>query len=1048
VLLAGVGTYAANIDADHADYAHFRLHSSGHRIEPFVGCDSPFGCRLRDAHDLCTESLPIDVAQGVDVRSDEARIGSMSGDRAVRAVTEDVEIAIGKRALFLSEIAKRLLAPYSSIVDDGSVEHRTRLIDGAAISIRGSGAARNRNERQNENGSRNPHRTHLLLLQQPYTLLTHQNMQIASGARLAQYEIAAPLGRGGMGAVYRARDMNLGRDVAVKVLPDEFTFDPERMARFEREAHVLASLNHPHIATIYDFAELNGAKFLVMELVDGETLESRMSVGPIPPAEAIAIARQIADALEVAHEKGIVHRDLKPANVMITDDGKVKILDFGLARTNDSSGRDSDLSHSPTIARLATQAGVILGTAAYMSPEQARGKRVDKRSDIWSFGVILWEMLTGERLFRGETVSDTLASVLTREPDYSKLPAATPPNIVWVLRRSLERDPKRRLRDAGDVALCLDDAEPGGATPAARSRKRSLVAGAALAVLLLALALGGAVLASRHSELPQPLHVSIFPPQGTRLALSGIQPGPPIVSPDGRFVLLTLDTAGGKRRLWLRDLVTGEGRWIEGTDGASYPFWSFDSKQIGFFADTQMKRIPISGGPPIALAHAPNAKGGAWSPQNVILYAPAFNSPIYRVPAEGGTPVQVTTVGVAGGDSGHRFPQFLDGGKRFMYLQKKRGETGHRMVVRPLDEASETTILEVDQNAFAAGGHLFFRRDRTLMAQPFDSKRGVLEGSAIPVAVHVKTIPGANRLIADASERVIILQRGELRNLAQLAWVDRSGNVIEKIGEPLEFTNVTLSPDGSRIAARIDLDIWIIDVPSGNRERVTFDSSIRSAAIWSPDGKRIAYTWSAGGPLEIHVSALPADGASRAVVKMSFPNALLRPSHWSPDGTAILYEEEDTIGNSTKVMLVRLDDGSTTTVNEGTVRFPNPRFSPDGRWISYSNSDGQGTPTVYVVTYPQLHRRWQIGQGEAGSWRSDGQEFFFEDMDGWVQAVPLRVLGENFAWGQSARLFQVSDHAMTGDGTRFLITQNLDDGKNEPVELIVNWRAMVAPARR
>jgi eukaryotic-like serine/threonine-protein kinase len=872
-------------------------------------------------------------------------------------------------------------------------------------------------------------------------------MQLVSGVRLAQYEISAPLGRGGMGAVYRARDMNLGRDVAVKVLPDEFTLDPERLARFEREAHVLASLNHPHIATIYDFAELEGAKYLVMELVDGETLEARMATGPLPPAEAIAIAGQIAIALATAHEKGIVHRDLKPANVMITDEGSVKILDFGLARISDGNAKDSDLSHSPTIARMATQAGVILGTAAYMSPEQARGKRVDKRSDIWAFGVILWEMLTGDRLFKGETVSDTLASVLTREPDFTRLPGATPSGVVWVLRRSLERDPKRRLRDAGDIALALEDRDLGGVTATNTQRKRSWLVGGALLLLVLALALGGGWVASRWTQPPDPLHVSISPPEGTRLALSGIQPGTPVVSPDGRFVLLTLDTPGGKRRLWVRDLVTGEGRWLEGTDGASYPFWSFDSRHIGFFADTQLKRIPASGGPAINLAHAPNAKGGTWSRENVVLYAPAFNSAIYRVSAMGGAPVQVTTVSVAGGDSGHRFPQFLADGRRFMYLQKKRGETGHRMVVRPLDDATETTILEVDQHAFAAGGYLFFRRDRTLMAQPFDSKRGLLEGSPVPVAAHVKTIPGANRLIADASDRVLVLQRGELRNLAQLLWVNREGIAIAKIGEPVDVTNVTLSPDGTRIAARIDLDIWVIDVASGNRERVTFDASIRSAAVWSPDGKRIAYTWSAGGPLEIHVSTLPVEEPSRPVVKQSFPNALLRPSHWSPDGKAILYEEEDTIGNATKVMLVRLEDGSTTIVNEGSVRFPNPRFSPDGRWISYANSDGEGNPTVYVATYPQLHRRWQVGKGEFGSWRNDAQEFFFEDMDGWVQAVPLQAHGENFAWGQPARLFQVADHAMTIDGTRFLISQDLNEGKNEPVELIVNWRSMVEPGR-
>ncbi len=657
-------------------------------------------------------------------------------------------------------------------------------------------------------------------------------MALNAGTRLGTYEITALLGAGGMGEVYRARDARLNRDVAIKVLPDALADDPDRLARFQREAHVLASLNHPNIGAIYGLEESGTARALVLELVDGPTLADRIAEGPLPLDETLSVARQVADALEAAHDQGILHRDLKPANIKLTKDGRVKVLDFGLAKALEpvtgSVRLQPDLTASPTITSPAmTLGGVILGTAAYMSPEQAKGKPVDKRSDVWAFGCVLYEMLTSRRPFAGEDVTDTIVAVLSKEPDWTALPSSTPEALTRLLRRTIEKDRKRRLSDIADARLEIDEAGrpvPLIAAPVRPVAERRGLERAFWAVAVLIAAVTGAAMISMWRENAGALtfQFEIFPAANSTIVAGLPEEGglPLAVSPDGTRVVFVATTADGTNVLWLRPLDALTAQPMQGTEGASSPFWSPDSRWIAFFADRKLKKISASGGPPTPLCDAPGNRNGTWGPNGSILFSPTNSAPIQRVSEEGGIPVPVTVL--AENETGHVRPTFLPDGRHFLYSSYFAGQTADVSIyLASVDSPARKLLVKGDTaNVAFASGHVLFVRETTLMAQRFDVERLALDGEPFPIVENVLTAlnPGFG-VFSASTNGVLVYQAGSGGYRASsLRWVDRSGKEIEEVSASGNFIDLDLSHDG-KFAAVTSLergqrspDIWIYDL--------------------------------------------------------------------------------------------------------------------------------------------------------------------------------------------------------------------------------------------
>ncbi|TFG40341.1 MAG: serine/threonine protein kinase, partial [Candidatus Aminicenantes bacterium] len=719
--------------------------------------------------------------------------------------------------------------------------------------------------------------------------------------KIGGYRILSPLGAGGMGEVWRAEDEKLGREVALKLLPGEFAGDPERMARFEREAKVLASLNHPNIATLFgletvspchperaervegppeaqrdapktvssrpsgdpstqssdSFAQGDGdaVTFLVMELVEGEDLSERISRGPIPLDEAVPIARQIAEALEAAHEQGIVHRDLKPANIKLKPDGTVKVLDFGLAKAWETESTDSRLSLSPTMTQHATAAGLILGTAAYMSPEQAAGTAADRRADIWSFGVVFWEMLTGHKLFAGETVSHVLASVLKDVVDLDELPESTPPRLRELISRCLQRKPRQRLQAIGDARIVLEDYErdpdafaapvtgvDGGVFESARERSVIPWAVAAFATVLLVVAVVW-MMRSPEAAAPTVLRAQIPPPEGTSFALEAFGPGAGVVSPDGLKIVFAAANSNGLRMMWVRRISDLTARPLPGTEGAVFPFWAPDSRYVAFFSgDGKLRKIDTAGGPPITICVAPNGKGGSWSDDGQILFAPAHNTPIHLVSAAGGESRPVTEM--PDGVSSQRFPLWLPGDRFLFFARSAAGPDNDRVMVASLDELGPgEELFAAASNVAVASGQLLFIREGTLMARPFEPETATFFGDAVPVAEDILYIAGARFGAFSVSQNgLLVYNTGLVDMQSELVWVDRGGELIASLGTGDLLFDMAISPDGRFAAAGVldetagTGDIWIYDLIRGLKTRYTFDPNMDWYPTWSPDG--------------------------------------------------------------------------------------------------------------------------------------------------------------------------------------------------------------------
>ena len=872
-------------------------------------------------------------------------------------------------------------------------------------------------------------------------------MALAAGVRCGPYEISAKIGAGGMGEVYRARDTTLDRDVALKILPDAFASDPERLARFGREAKILAALNHPHIAHIHGLEQSGGVRALVLEFVDGPTLADRIAQGSIPIDEALTIASQIADALEAAHQQGIIHRDLKPANIKVRTDGTVKVLDFGLAKALDStSAGTADVTALPTITSpaLMTGVGMILGTAAYMSPEQARGQAINKRTDIWAFGCVLFEMITGRRVFPGATISDTIAAVLERSPDWAALPPATSPSVRHVLARCLEKDPKHRWRDIGDVRIELDDAETRQPQTDGASPKPSRAGERAAWALLVALtAVVAAVVTplSRKAPTPAETRFNVFFPRGVAADFAQLA-----ISPDGQQIVVA-PSVGGEQPLWLRPLASTSGRLLTGTEGARFPFWSPDGRSIGFFADGKLKRLDVNSQAIQILADAPVARGGAWQADGTILFAPNAAGPLFRVPATGGAPAVATHL--EAGQNDHRAPLILPDQRHVLYYARGTPQVRGVHVAR-LDGTETKRLLDADGAAvYTRSGHLLFPRQGELLAQSFDATRLALTGEAFQVADSVSVNPGISLASLSASASGPIAYGTDSIRRTQFAWFDRSGRRLETLGTPDQrsLANPSLSLDGSRIAfSRVvggNWDVWLIDL-QGAVSKFTSALSLDFNPVWSPNGREIFYQ---SNNSSIYSRSVTEGTPEEPVLR---GRTMIYPSDVSPDGSVLLYTRAT--GLSTDLWYVPL----------GAERTPHPfvqtaflerdgQFSPDGKWVAFQSNDA-GHFEIYLQPFPGPGDRIQVsaGGGQHVRWARNGSELFYIAADQRLTSVRV-TSGANgkLVLGTPLPLFRPEidssfmtrqQYVVSPDGERFLINAATDAIDPPSITIILNWK--------
>jgi eukaryotic-like serine/threonine-protein kinase len=882
-------------------------------------------------------------------------------------------------------------------------------------------------------------------------------MPLSPGDHLGPYEILAPIGAGGMGEVYKARDTKLDREVAVKVLPASLARDPERLARFEREAKVLASLNHPNIAQIYGIHEGIGdstaARALIMELVPGHTLK-----GPLALDETLRIATQIAEALDAAHEKGIVHRDLKPANIMVTPTGIVKVLDFGLAAvTQPSASGNGDPSQSPTMTMGLSQAGMVMGTAGYMAPEQAAGQAVDKRSDIWAFGVVLWEMLTGERLFTGDTVAHILASVLTKEPDWQRVPF----KLRRLLRACLQKEPKKRLQAIGDWALLIADDGPAAPAPVAvqpASRLRWLWL--SLAALAIICAMGVSFIHLRETPPPEPPAAQFEVPSPTPRV------GPFALSPDGRYLVMS---GHGRSRLWVRPIDSLEARELPGTEDAVYPFWSPDSASIGFIADGKLKKIALAGGEAQVLCDASGNAGGSWGANGTILFGlngvTRSSRAMGRVSAAGGVPTPVTKVAVEG--DAHKYPELLPDGRHFLYLVTSEKSEISGIYMGSLDGSPPVRLLPdqssaayVPATASTRDGYLLFRRGTTLMALPFNRERLQAAGEMFPLAQQVATTGNAAHAGFSVLENgTLVYLSGPAVQQQELAFLDRTGKRLGSLGKTGSFRSVALSPDDRTAAISIrdaqagTTDIWLADVARNSVSRLTSVTGAGSTAdfpTWSPDGKRIAFSIRPPDSVRRNLYLQAANGTGRPEMLLHATGSDAGPYAWSSGGKFIVYaQSEGKTKRDTWLLPLEGDRKPVPYLNTPALE-DFPQLSPDSRWMAYA-SDESGKAEVYIQAFPQNGTRVQVS-AEGGSqprWRRDGRELFYISADQKMMAVPIQESNASIDAGTPKELFEGAPETTvenflyqpTADGQRFLVIEPVSDGPAPRLTVVLNWHA-------
>ena len=887
-------------------------------------------------------------------------------------------------------------------------------------------------------------------------------MPLSPGSRLGRYEVVSLLGAGGMGEVYLAKDTQLDRTVAIKVLPEHLAGNVELRQRFEREARAVSSLNHPHICTLHDVGHEKDVHYLVMEHLEGETLARRLERGPLPTEEALRYAIQIADALDKAHRQGVVHRDLKPGNIMLTKGG-AKLLDFGLAK-NTAEAAPPISSVAMTQQSPLTAEGTIVGTFQYMSPEQLEGKDADARSDIFAFGAVLYEMLAGKRAFDGRSQAGLIAAVLERDPaPISTVQPMAPPALDRLVAQCLAKDPDERWQTAHDLTSQLKwIAESGSqagvpATTAMRRKTRGRLAWTLvglLAVLSGILGFGYFRLASVEQTT---IRAFINPPEGGYFSSIGFTAGPVTVSPDGRRFAFVVTDQGSKRSIWVRSIDEGTSRPLSGTAGAIRPFWSPDNRSIGFFAGGKLKKVDTFGGPALTLSDAADARGGTWNKEGVVVFAADSSHSLSKVSAAGGDSTPVTKLDESLQEETHRHPHFLPDGRHFLYLARSPGTEGPQTViyVASLDSEDRVPVLRGTSHAQYASGHLLFVREKTLMAQPFDAQGLEMTGDAFPLAEEVQHDALFNHAVFSASTNgVLAYQTGIARSDSQLTWYDRDGRQTGAVGDVASHFFPRISPDGNKIAVSIvdpetsNWDAWIYDLARDIRTRFTFSASIDGVTLWSPDGTSIAFLSSRQGKFDIFRKSSSGSGSEELLLAS---NVNKFPHSWSPDGRYIAFVQNDLGTNTKKDIWILPVDGEEEprALLHSEFNEDSPQFSPDGRWMAYM-SDQSGRNEVYVIPFPSGDGKWQVsaGGGEVPRWGKGGREIFYLSRDNTLMTATVAAEADSFQVSELSPLFRIFPsqdidwkYDLSSDGQSFLVNVGAVQEVFSPIHLVVNWDA-------
>jgi len=889
-------------------------------------------------------------------------------------------------------------------------------------------------------------------------------MALTAGSKLGPYEIQSPLGAGGMGEVYRARDTRLDRIVAIKILPSHLSGNAEARQRFDREARAISSLNHPNICTMHDVGHQDGIDFLVMEFLEGETLANHLLKGPLPPDQVLKYGIDICEGLERAHKNGVVHRDLKPGNIMLTKTG-AKLMDFGLAKamapqTPASSELTATLmAHG--VSEPLTAKGTVVGTFQYMAPEQIEGKEADERGDIFALGAVLYEMATGKRAFTGKNQASVVAAILASDPPpVSAVQPMSPPALDRVIRNCLAKDPEDRFQSVHDLKLQLKWIAEGGSqaglpsvVASRRKSRESLAWIAAAAVVVMAVA--AMLLWPKPTVAIRPIQSYLPAPENTTFILADDDTaGPVTISPNGTYIAFVAMDKDGIKRIWVRALSESVARQLPGSEGGTYPFWSPDEKWVGFFADGKMKKAPVNGGPVLALADTPRARGGTWSENGMIVYTPTTQSALFEVPAAGGTPRQITKIEV-GVHTTHRWPVWLPGGKQFLYLATSHEHEGasdrNGIYVATPDGKENRFLLPADANVVVTPDYLLFVQNGNLMAQAFDAKRADLRGDPVPVAAGVVRNAGTWRAAFDASSNgTLVFQAGSSAIGSQLLWLSRDGKPPVQLGEGAAFQEMKLSPDGRRLAVAVgdpSPAVWVYDVARGVRTRLTFQGNAVTP-VWSPDGTRVAFAERRGnGALDVYVK--DASGVSKEEPLVS-DNQDKVVADWSPDGRYILYTATPgSLANSIWMVPLAGDRKPQLLMQSGSEAYlMGGRVSPDGKWVAYISRES-GRAEVYVTNFPQPSGKWQISTagGNQPRWRRDGKALYYMGIDRAVMAASITLHGDAIDIGAVQPYVKTSavtvrfggGYDIAPDG-RVLVNSTVGDD-TRTITMIANWPA-------